>query len=251
MQPPEPTSVGSAFGAGAVSRVVYQGGPVIGAVRVLPIYWGAAWSTAENTQLAAQLDGFLTFLVTSTLMDMLAEYSTAARPISRGARLASVRIPGSEPGDGAVVTDAQVQQALVDWAANGAIAAPTPNTLYFLYLPPGVVSVDQNGLSSCAQMCSYHGALGTIGYYAVIPYLNCPACMVPSGLFDTLTMCSSHEFCEAVTDPRLDGWKDPTNNNEIADLCQNQTARINGFLLQAAWSNAQGACAFSPLPRAT
>src|SRR5713101_1576203 len=75
-----------------------HGGPLIGAAQVVPIYWGAAWSAAANSQLATQLDSFFDFILTSEYMDMLAEYSTAMTTILHGARLPSVRITTSEPG---------------------------------------------------------------------------------------------------------------------------------------------------------
>jgi len=62
----------------------YHGGPVIQAVEVIPIYWGAEWATGTNAQLATQLDGFFDFIVTSSYIDMLAEYSIASTPIQPG-----------------------------------------------------------------------------------------------------------------------------------------------------------------------
>ena len=51
-----------------------HGGPVIQSVQVVPIYWGAEWSTATNAQLATQIDGFFDFIVTGSIIDLLGEY---------------------------------------------------------------------------------------------------------------------------------------------------------------------------------
>src|SRR5438270_3182980 len=123
----------------------YHGGPVLQSVEVVPIYWGAAWASGTNAQLTNQLDGFFDFIVTSEYMDLLNEYSTASTPIQHGSRLASERISNSEPGTivGGVrqVTDAQIQSALQGWITNHTVPATTANTLYFIFLPPDVVSI--------------------------------------------------------------------------------------------------------------
>ena len=138
-------------------------------------------------------------------MDMLREYSIPGSPIGHGSRIASVRITNSEPGTvvgGArPVTDAQIQQAVQGFITNGTVPARTANTLYFVYLPPNVVSIGGDGTQSCTRFCGYHGAVGGV-FYAVIPYANCGGCVFPGNFIDTLTEVSSHELVEAITDPR-------------------------------------------------
>ena len=223
-----------------------HGGKVIQSVEVVPIFWGASWSTGANAQIVSQLERFFDFIVTSSLMDMLSEYSTASTPIQHGSRLNSVRVPGSEPGDatptGRVVTDAQIQQALQTWIQNGTAPATTPNTLYFVYLPPNVACVGAGGAQSCTKMCGYHDHIGSTIYYAVVPYVTCSGCIFPGNFLDTLTEVSSHEFCEAITDPTLSTWWDTNTGNEIGDICNRQTTVFGGFLIQTEWSNNQSAC---------
>jgi len=236
---------GAALGGGA-SQIVNNGGPVLSAVEVVPIYWGAAWSSASNTQIAAQLDGFFDFIVTSSLIDLLAEYGTPAAPIGHGRRIGSVRMAASEPGAGGQVTDPEIQQALQAWIAAGSLPAVTANTLYFLFLPPGIVSVEPGGAASCATSCGHHGSTGNI-YYAVIPYIDCAACLLPgASFFDTLTAIASHELCESITDLALTAWYDPVSGNEIGDVCNRQGVQLGGYLVQMEWSNSQGACVFGP-----
>ena len=227
--------------------LVNHGGPVLGAVQVVPIFWGAAWGTAANATLATQLEGFFSFIVTSSYMDLLAEYSTGATHIGHGTRLPSVHIPGNEPGTivGGVrtVTDAQIQVALQGWIAAHTAPATTPNTLYFVYLPPNVVSVLGGG-GSCTNYCGYHNHNAGV-FYAVIPYVTCAGCVFPGAFLDTLTEVSSHEFAEAVTDPALNAWFDAAGD-EIGDICNRQTVRMGGFLVQTEWSNSQNACVIAP-----
>jgi hypothetical protein len=236
----------AAIGAAAPS-LTNHGGPVLGSVQVVPIYWGAEWATAPNAQLATQLDGFFDFLVTSSYMDLLNEYSTPATQIQHGQRLTSARVSDSEPGTPAggvqVVTDAQIQAALQGWIAASTVPAATANTLYFVFLPPNVVSV-LGTQRSCQDYCGYHNHIDGI-YYAVIPFADCQGCVFPGQILDTLTEVSSHEFAEAVTDPALNAWWEDGQGDEIGDLCNRQTTRLGGYLVQTEWSNAQNTCAIA------
>lgn len=237
-------------GAAATPQLVNHGGPVLTAVEVVVIYWGADWTAGGDAQLAGQLDAFFDFIVTSQLMDMLAEYGTPAAPIGHGKRLQSVRVSTTEPGDpsaaGRVVTDVQIQTALQGWIADGTIPPESANTLYFLYLPPGVVVEASANSASCTDICGYHDQINGTIYYAVIPYINCSGCVFSGALLDTFTLVSSHELCEAITDPALSTWWDPSTGNEIGDICNRDSVRLGAYLVQTEWSNARGACTILP-----
>ena len=206
--------------------------------------------------MAAQLDTYFDFIVTSSYMDSLVEYSRAATPIRHGRRLQSVRVstePGTQTPSGRQVTDDQIRTAL----RAGSPATPsrrvTANTLYFVMLPPGTTSVGL-GSQSCVAggYCGYHNADGST-YYAVIPYANCSGCQFPGQFLDTLTEVISHELAEAITDPALNAWLDPNTGpgDEIGDICNRQTVRLGGYLVQTEWSNAQSACTLAmPAPNA-
>ena len=235
--------------AGApVPSLQNHGGPVLTAVEIVTIYWGASFAR-ENGSLAAQIDQFFDFILTSSHLDMLAQYGTAAAPIGHGRRVRSVGISDSEPGTatatGREVTDAQIRQALHGWIANGTVPATTANTLYFVYLPPNVVSIMADGKKSCSAFCGYHNANGNV-FYAVIPYATCNGCVFPGKFLDTITEVTSHELVEAITDPALNAWWDPASGNEIGDICNRQTQRLGGYMIQTEWSNAQSACTFMP-----
>jgi hypothetical protein len=227
-----------------------HGGRVLAAVEVAPIYWGATWTSGTNAALSTQLDGFFDFILTSAYMDLLHEYSTASTQIGHGRRLTSTRVSTSEPGtvtaSGRQVTDAQIRTALQGWISAHTVPATTVNTLYFIYLPPNVTVLD-SGSQSCAAggFCGYHDHIGSV-CYAVIPYANCAGCVFSGAFLDTLTEVSSHELAEAITDPELSAWWDSTTGDEIGDICNRQTVRMGGFLVQTEWSNAQAACVFAP-----
>ena len=75
-----------------------------------------------------------------------------------------------------------------------------------------------------------------------MPYPGCQGCTGGLGPFDALTSTSSHELCEAVTDPVPgQGWYDDVNG-EIGDICAWKIGKLGGYAVQLEWSNAKGAC---------
>ena len=225
------------------SSLVYHEGPVLPAVEVVPIYWGAAWSDGAQASLATELDQFFDFILQSPLMDMLSEYSTPAARIQHGRRRASVQLSDSEPG--CQLGDEQVQETLRAWIAGGTVAPTTDNTLYFIFLPPGVNSPGYYFQPSVGgTFYGYHANAGNF-YYVVVPYINCAESIYPGSQLDTFTAISSRELCGAIVNPALDGWFDPVNG-EIGDVCNRQTVRLEKYLIHLGWSNNKKACAFQP-----
>ncbi len=247
---PAPGLTAAAAGA-APPFVSNHGGSVIQSVQVVPIYWGAAWATGANATLASSVDSFFDFIVTSTLMDLLAEYGVAGQHIRHGSRLPSVHVTNSEPGtptaSGRSIDDGQIQSTLRAWISAHTVPATTANTLYFIYLPPNVTSTGSDGKKSCDKMCAYHGSYDDRVFYAVMPFANCANCGFASVLLDNMTVISSHEFCEAVTDPAGNTWWDADTGNEIGDICSGTNTRLGNFLVQTEWSDKQDLCAFQPI----
>jgi len=240
----------SAPPSAAAKHLTYGGGPLLASVQVYTIFWGAAWQQPPQSAQILHVNQFFDSILTSTLLDLLAEYSVNGQTISHGQRIGSTTITDSVPGGGSgQITDAQIQQAILAWIANGTIPPANRDTLYFVYLPPNVAAADPQGGASCTQMCGYHWYIsGTTPevYYAVMPF-PCPSgCVGPLNQTDALTSISSHELCEAITDPHpWNGWNDSING-EIGDICAWQTDTVNGFIVQKEWSNARGTCVVAP-----
>ena len=75
-----------------------------------------------------------------------------------------------------------------------------------------------------------------------MPYPGCSGCAGGLALLDALTSTSSHELCEAITDPVPgQGWYDD-QNGEIGDICAWQTRRLGDYTVQLERSNQQNAC---------
>jgi hypothetical protein len=231
----------AAFAAAPTAHLTNHGGPILTSVQLQAVFWGTAWQQAPQSTLIAQLGSFFTFILQSSLMDLLAEYG----PIGHGQYLGAVNV--TTPAIGTTVSDAQIQQALQGWIQGQLVTQPTANTLYFVYLPPGVVST--NGAeSSCTQYCGYHNHINGQIFYALEPYIICAGCQFGTGIFDSLTKVSTHELCEAITDPALSAWFDDNTGDEIGDICNGNVTTLGGFVVQTEWSNSQNACLLAAPP---
>jgi hypothetical protein len=126
---------------------------------------------------------------------------------------------------------------------------PDENTVFGMYFPSGMKITSQGG-SSCSSFCGYHGHFSYNGIdikYAVFPYTDCRACSMPGKqVIDILTIVTSHEIREAVTDPDLNSWFD-SSGYEADDKCawHNLYQTGSGFWVQPEFSNGNGA---SPYP---
>jgi hypothetical protein len=265
------------------TAVTPHGGPIMNHVEVENIFYGQAWNTPANQQLAAQINQFTAYLVQSPYMDMLNQYTGNGllfgnNYAGRGSLYGSVVY---EPAVSGTVKSTDIETTLIKGVlgphgtgGGGLPALPTFNNLYIVYLPPGVsddVAVNE----------------GAYAYHSVIP-LNVPPYNIPPDApvpnqiqfivapypgqgnaqppyipdpFQALTVAISHEVAESVTDPNLiwgdkyaqitkygSGWYENTNftapngqkvyGQEIGDLAQGYTGLLNGYLVQAEWSNA-------------
>jgi hypothetical protein len=224
--------------AQAAPHLTYRNGPLIGAVEVFTVFWGDGWGHAPQSALIPKVNAFFDFILGSALMDQLSEYNAGGTTIGHGSRTGTITIPAKQP---ASVTDSDIQAFLQQEIAARVLPKTTPNTLYFVYLPPGVAVV-MGGSGSCQSFCGYHDAMDAQAFYAVMPYPGCKGCLGSNAAFDALTSTSSHELCEAITDPIPgQGWYDDANG-EIGDICAWQTKKIGGYTVQLEWSNKSGTC---------
>ena len=220
-------------------KLTYRNGPLLTSVQVFTIFWGAEWNHAPQNALLPKLNQFFDFILTSQLLDQFGEYSVPNLKIAHGSRIGTVSL--ATPAPGRTVDDSAIQTFLQQQISAGSLPVANPNTLYFFFLPPGV-TVTQGGSASCKVFCGYHDAIGSQIFYAVMPYPGCAGCLGGIDAFDALTSTSSHELCEAITDPIPgQGWYDD-NNGEIGDICAWQTRTLGAYTIQLEWSNKANRC---------
>jgi hypothetical protein len=223
----------------AAPHLTYRNGPLLTAVQVFTVFWGSAWQQAPNSGLLKQINQFFDYILTSQLIDQLGEYSVPGQVIGHGSRIGTVVL--TSPALGTSVQDNAIQQLLQQQIDSGRLPATNPNTLYFLFLTEGV-QVVQGNTASCQSFCGYHDSFGSNVYYAVMPYPGCAGCTGGLAVSDALTSTTSHELCEAITDPVPgQGWYDD-RNGEIGDICAWKTRTLGGYTIQLEWSNHSGSC---------
>jgi hypothetical protein len=224
----------------AAPHLSYRNGPLMEAVEVFTVFWGAAWNTGPQTTMMQELNQFFDFILSSSLIDQLGEYNVAKFKISHGKRTGTTVLASPAPGNS--VTDSALQSMLQnEISTNATFPQPSANTLYFLYIPPGV-KVVQGGSGSCTAFCGYHNDINGEIFYAVMPFPGCSGCIGGLQPIDALTSTSSHEMCEAITDPIPgQGWYDDANG-EIGDICAWQTKKLGDFTVQLEWSNQANKC---------
>jgi hypothetical protein len=104
------------------------------------------------------------------------------------------------------------------------------------------VRVVQGGSASCQAFCGYHNDISGQIFYAAMPYPGCAGCLGGLPALDALTSTSSHELCEAITDPIPgQGWYDDANG-EIGDICAWKTKKVGQYTVQLEWSNKANKC---------
>jgi hypothetical protein len=239
--PDELGVAGAAPKSGPLPQLTYHNGHLLAEVEVFTIFWGRGWTTATKKALAGQINSFFDAILVSPLIDQLGEYGVAGQRIGHGKRVGTAMVTSPNPAHS--ISDGAIQHFLQgEIASNAAFPTPTPNTLFFVYLPPGT-SVAQGGARSCQAFCGYHNDIAGQLYYAVMPYPGCGGCTGGLSQLDALTSTSSHELCEAITDPVPGrGWYDDGGNAEIGDLCAWKTKTVAGSTVQLEWSNKANAC---------
>lgn len=222
-----------------VANMTYRGGPLLANVDVVTAYLGSAWRDGALDTLAHDVDGFFDFVVSSPLIDQLAEYSVPGYAIGHGTHSASARLEQVQLGT--TVTDDALRTIVQDAIAAGSLPQSGPDTLYALFLPPGV-AVELQGSLSCRTFCGYHDAIDGSVFYAVLPSPDCTGCGGGRPTLEALTITSSHELAEAITDavPGT-GWYDDTYG-EVGDVCAWHTKTLGDYVVQLEWSNAARGC---------
>src|ERR1700737_4017361 len=210
---------GEALAPLTAPKLTYRGGPLLSEVQVFVFFWGDTWQQDPQVALVQQINSFFDYLLTSEMVDQLAEYSVPGQTIAHGTRTGSIELTTAPPRS---LSHGDVKQ-LLQQEISSHPPGPQPNSssLYFVYLPPGV-TVGLFGGVSCANFCGYHSDIDGQVFYAVMPYPDCLGCAGGLPVFDALTATSSHELCEAITDPipGQGGYAD--QNGEIGASCGGQ-----------------------------
>jgi hypothetical protein len=236
-------------------RMLYYGGPVISKTRIATVIWGSS----VNRTTVLRIGPFLSGLVNSTFVDQLApQYDTNIKAvdgrqgtnqtIARGTYLGQFQITPYNKSTS--LTDAAIRAEIKKQIAAGKVPANDLNTLYMIYFPSSV-HITLGTDKSCVTFAAYHGATSTTVIPGNIFYGVMPDC--GTGFAD-LTVASSHEFAESVTDaiptpgshPAYPQAWNTSNGYEIGDLCEGTYSRLTVgatiYRVQEVYLNSTAAC---------
>jgi len=230
-------------------QILNAGGPVMATPKIVPIYFG-------NDAFQAQLTTFLGKLPKSTYWKTIAsEYGVGDVTVAP-AVVATEKAPttAQDHGDPTAVSAVKTfLQTHLDGAHPGWPAADE-NAIYTVFYP-ATTTVKLDTAASCVQFGGYHNET-TVGAKKIV-YAILPRCSgSPDGLgdFEELTVATSHELFEAVSDPypfSAAAFNLPDNDHlvwqdfplpELADMCSanvdaNAQSAELGFTVQRMWSN--------------
>jgi hypothetical protein len=158
------------------------------------------------------------------------------------------------------ISDAEVTAWLAKAIADGALPAPTDQSIYLLYYPRATTVTLNDGsgdLASCQVFLGYHATIDVAYEGDTIPiaYAVVNRC---EDDFDQLTVTASHELTEAATDPHptdaasagyvfLEDNAWTVLGGENADMCAGvSSTKEEGFTLTRVWNNNTAAAGDQP-----
>jgi len=248
-----PKSQAASNQAGSGSNLTYQGGDILNAAKVRPIFWGSYWSKGTGASEASTMILFYEQFGTNSHYGVITQYYDTTTGSTRDIGLSTLLSSASGAYfDSSNPSSAKVSDAMVQAEVNKCITATgfDNETIYEVFIDPSHYS-SSGGSQSCGghhlAYCAYHGSY-TSGAntvkYSIEPYPSCSGCHWTG--FTTLNDAqhfACHETREAVTDP-VNAWWDTTTGYEADDKCAWSPAPFTdgGYGYQYEWSNAVSGC---------
>ncbi len=242
----------------APPQVIYYGGPVLAAPKLVPVFFSNddATTVQQLTDFVNKIGG--TQYWTAATSEYGVGPATSTQPVML-TEAAPDTIDDTPTG-----TDlGQLQDWLTAKLNADDPAWPTndSNTVYILHYPAST-TITASGQASCQAFGGYHGStnLDTNHNSADVAYAVIPNCGTFGNLngIDALTGAESHEIVEACTDPYVDSptlqpayatvddahlyWMRVLGGGEVGDMCAQfpnafQKFSEVGYVVQRTWSN--------------
>jgi hypothetical protein len=203
-------------------------------VPLYSVFWGSYWNTPGGQAYAASLENALNqMFLWSPYLNGLHQYGVTNPVFVPGGTVTAFNSSDPTPGFD--------QQWLFNTVQNAISNQGIPDSdtysnegIYLCFTTPGIYTSGDSG---------YHS---DDGWHDFLDYDNLKVAWVGTdGTLDGTTWVLSHEVAEALTDPQGDAWQvDPRNGSNWNEICDNEAQsykyRINGYLMQAYWSQADG-----------
>jgi hypothetical protein len=220
-QPVHGAAAASLTGQASSMSISYQGGPVMLGTPDVYFIWYGDWTGSPALTI---LPDFISNLSGSPYLKINSTYTDSQGRAVTG----DVHYAGSTTdaySRGKSLSQQDVEEVVARALSNGSLPTSS-NAIYFV-----LTSIDVKMSNFCNQFCGWHingsgGSLSTsikfafIGNAAQCPQSCAPYSPSPNGDLATDAMVSmiAHELEESLTDPDLDAWVDP-GNQENGDKC--------------------------------
>jgi IPT/TIG domain/FG-GAP-like repeat len=238
-------SIGGAVSSSNAQTMQYFGGPVIGQVKVVPVFW----NSSVNTQVKSNATQFFQDAVNSPWLDLLSAYSTnfsggTQQTIVRGTALSGVTLVPSKCATSSPCTmaDSDIQAELAAQIRASNLPNPDSNTAYMIFMPPNVTWTDASGHTSGSQFCAYNSTAASAGgppivYGTIIDTFTgtgAQNCGPNANALQNETALASMILANAITDPDFgiaSSIADPvawfsTTVGQVGSACSNQDFTI-------------------------
>ncbi len=233
----------ASYGSG---NLVDHGGLEIATAGFYQIYYSSTIPTGVTTGINGFINAFGSGIPDYTIIQQYGSHAPIAATLTNAGVLFDTNTAPS------TISDSQIQSYLAGLFTSGRVSA-SAYSIYGVYLPPGTTST-MGSYASCTSYCGYHSVFtyGSLQIkYAVFPYLTCSGCSLSGkSVLDMLTIVTSHEIREAVTDPGDNGknaWYDRVGY-EADDKCawHHLYQLSSGYWVQPEYSNANKGCVVFP-----
>ncbi len=234
--------------AAALPHPVYHGGKVLKNAEFVSIYYGNFWNSPGGRAERTALDKFAKYFVKSRHTKLWEEYGAGKGQFYGSTVLA-------QRNEKRVIDQIDIQGFIESAISQRMVMAPKKETVYSVFLPPNAVLIGPGGERSTDGMGGYHGSfLGekgeTIYFSAIVFGERGNGIDFTPRSRDNITITTSHEWTEAVTDPDVGegqlGWYD-YRYGEVSDIpieilpLEQTFGYRNGYAVQKEWSNKAGA----------
>lgn len=240
--------------SGSDYDMVYNGGKLLGAPNLVPVYLG-------KQRDVTRFDNFYAAYAKSSIPVVLnslyatGSYTFHQGTANKGKFIGSKTVP-------ATVNMQWIQKNLNEAFNKKTLPKPNGNNVYIVHFPAGT-KVDYNGGSFWVDpstgehggyWCGVHGSYllnGVYVYYSLIVdyHITWPYCGGTENGYTAFSAVSSHELMEIQTDPDVNngllGWY----NNIAGENCDGCGTSVTGILgdgssynLNGVWSNVEHAC---------
>ena len=224
----------------------FFGGKILQKPTFASLYLGDYWTSTKGESDRKALDNFGKFLPTSDYTSIWKQYGSG-----KGSFVGSTVVPQRTTAR-TTIKESTIKNVVTAAYKSGTLSKSKSDTVYTVFLPPGATLVAEDGTSSRDGLGGYHGSFdlpdGKRLYYAAIAYADQGnGINFTKNPVDNITIATSHEWSEAVTDPDVNngtpGWYNQ-NLGEVSDIpinlgmpLKSVYQELGGFKVQKNWSN--------------